>query len=96
LDGSYLYQDCGKDDKANPTELSCAKNSKGHPYISVGNFQPGSLVIFNGRDNLHRVSRVFGDIPRINVILTFENKSQKRSSAYTLEKFFGRKGLSNL
>jgi hypothetical protein len=53
--------------------------------------QPGSLVIFAGARNLHRVTPVMSSSkPRINAIMTFETKPLQKPNAYSLEKFFGR------
>lgn len=51
---------------------------------------PGSLVIFQGNLNLHRVTEVTGDIPRINCIMTYERKPNQKPNEYSLKKFFGR------
>lgn len=55
-----------------------------------GHVGAGSLVIFNGRQSLHRVSPVEGAIPRINAILVYEGAPGQRLGEYPLRKFFGR------
>ena len=50
---------------------------------------PGSLVIFAGSNNLHRVTPVQGDSSRINAIMTYERKENQKMNAYSLKKFFG-------
>jgi len=50
----------------------------------------GSLVIFNGRQSMHRVSPVAGLIPRINAIFVYESSPGQRLGRYSLHKFFGR------
>ena len=56
---------------------------------SVG---PGSLVIFAGSRNLHRVTPVASltNTWRINAIMTFETKPGQKPNSYSLQKFFGR------
>ncbi|CAB9529986.1 expressed unknown protein (Partial), partial [Seminavis robusta] len=51
---------------------------------------PGSLVFFAGARNLHRVTPVVSQKPRINAIMTFETQPNQRPNAYSLKKFFGR------
>jgi len=58
--------------------------------VRVDDVKPGSLILFNGRNSLHRVSPVIGSRARINAILTYEQSPGKRLSAYSLSKFFGR------
>ena len=56
---------------------------------------PGSLVIFRGSCNLHRVTPVSrNDYPRINAIMTYEYSPNQQTSDYTLQKFFGRKNTN--
>ena len=50
---------------------------------------PGSLVIFSGRESLHRVTPV-GEGTRMNAIFTFEKEAGARPNSYSLQKFFGR------
>lgn len=51
---------------------------------------PGSLIVFAGRNSLHRVSPVRGCRPRLNAIITFETEPGVTTNAYTLARFFGR------
>jgi len=52
---------------------------------------PGSLVIFSGSRNLHRVTPVNAtSTPRINAIMTYETQPNQKPNAYSLSKFFGR------
>lgn len=62
-----------------------------HPeVVEVAAAQPGDVVIFNGRLNMHRVTPVRGPNPRINAIFTFEKQPDAKGNAYMLQKFFGR------
>jgi hypothetical protein len=51
---------------------------------------PGSLVLFAGKHNLHRVTPIMSNVPRINAIVHFERTAGMKLSAYSLQKFFGR------
>lgn len=62
-----------------------------HPEVSKpAAVQPGDVVIFNGRLNMHRVTPVRGSSPRTNAIFTFEKQPGAKGNAYMLQKFFGR------
>ncbi|CAF3357216.1 unnamed protein product [Rotaria sp. Silwood1] len=53
--------------------------------------EAGSLVLFNGRAYVHRVTEVrLSKLPRINAILTYDCNPDHRLSDYVLKKFFGR------
>jgi len=60
---------------------------KGQVLTNVG---PGSLVIFEGRMSLHRVTPVKGSVARVNAIMTYESKPNSKPNSYSLKKFFGR------
>ncbi|CAF3388621.1 unnamed protein product [Rotaria sp. Silwood1] len=53
--------------------------------------EAGSLVLFNGRAYVHRVTEVrLSKLPRINAILSYDCNPDHRLSDYVLKKFFGR------
>ena len=58
--------------------------------VQVPGVSAGSLVFFNGRHSLHRVSPVVGSTPRINAILTYETQAGQKLNAYGAKTFFGR------
>jgi hypothetical protein len=58
--------------------------------VAVEGTGPGSLVVFAGRESLHRVSPVTAAPPRINAILTYEALPGQRPGPYSLARFFGR------
>lgn len=66
------------------------KGDERKSVVTVQGVQPGSLVMFAGRNSLHRVSTVTAGPDRINAILTYEERPDQRPGAYTLAKFFGR------
>jgi hypothetical protein len=54
---------------------------------------PGTLVLFRGRDSLHRVTQVAGDTTRILVVLAYNERSGVELSEEARMTFFGRTGL---
>ena len=55
-------------------------------------FSPGTLLIFGGRQTLHRVCRVHGDRPRLVPVLCFSESPGARNSPEVRELFWGRTG----
>ena len=54
---------------------------------------PGTLVLFRGRDSLHRVTQVVGDKTRVLSVLAYNEKPGVELSAEARLTFFGRTGL---
>jgi hypothetical protein len=54
------------------------------------NIEPGTLVLFRGRDSLHRVNQVVGDRKRILVVLAYNEIPNVRLPDETMMSFFGR------
>ncbi len=54
---------------------------------------PGTLAIFKGRHALHRVTPVEGDIPRMNMVLTYGTEPNMHLSELTQRLFYGRRVL---
>jgi hypothetical protein len=52
--------------------------------------EPGTLVLFRGRDSLHRVNQVVGDQTRILVVLAYNEIPNVRLPDETMKSFFGR------
>mmetsp|Transcript_17263 Transcript_17263/g.32684 ORF Transcript_17263/g.32684 Transcript_17263/m.32684 type:complete len:357 (-) Transcript_17263:2157-3227(-) len=55
--------------------------------------KPGTLVLFRGRDCLHRVTKVIGDKTRILVVLAYNEKPGVALSEEARRTFFGRTGM---
>jgi len=53
---------------------------------------PGTLVLFRGRDSLHRVTQVVGDRTRVLVVLAYNEKPGVELSEEARMTFFGRTG----
>jgi len=50
-------------------------------------FTPGTLLIFGGRQTLHRVTRIQGDKPRLVPVLCYAEEAGKQNS-HSVRKFF--------
>ena len=75
----------------NPETNDCVPE-QATELTAVDNASPGSLILFAGAHNMHRVTPVVGPNPRINAIVHFEQSAGRRVGAYSLRKFFGREG----
>lgn len=61
--------------------------------VEVFDADAGTLVLFQGRQSIHRVAPVKGDKTRLVAILTYDEKPDQRMNAYTQNKFYGRAEL---
>lgn len=55
-------------------------------------FLPGTLLIFGGRQTIHRLTRVQGSVPRLVPILCFSEKPGQVNSESVRKLFWGRTG----
>lgn len=55
-------------------------------------FTPGTLLIFGGRQTLHRVTRVSGSRPRLVPVLCYSEKPDQQNSETVRQLFWGRSG----
>ncbi len=53
-------------------------------------FEPGALVMFRGRDALHRVTPAEGDTTRLLVVFAFNDQPDVKLSESALQTFYGR------
>ena len=58
-------------------------------------FTPGTLLIFAGRETLHRVTRISGDRPRLVPVLTYGERPGLRNSEAVRKLFWGRTGTEH-
>ena len=58
--------------------------------VKQADLQPGTLVIFCGRNSMHRVTPVQGSKSRILAVLSYEQKPDVFLNEYTRMKFYGR------
>ena len=58
-------------------------------------FTAGTLLIFGGRQTLHRVTRVSGTRPRLVPVLTYAERPGLRNSESVRKLFWGRTGTEN-
>ncbi len=62
----------------------------GEVDVSTLDFAPGDLVLFRGRDALHRVTPTEGDVTRMLVVFAFNDKPGISISESALQTFYGR------
>ena len=62
----------------------------GQEPASTLDFNPGDLVLFRGRNALHRVTRVVGTTTRSLVIFAYNERPDASMSEAALQTFFGR------
>ncbi len=82
-------------DCATPTPVTTASTLSvldGELPVRQLKFEPGALVVFRGRDALHRVTPTEGDTTRILVVFAFNEQPGIRLSDSALETFYGRLG----
>lgn len=58
--------------------------------VKVLDFEPGALVMFRGRDAIHRVTPTLGDTTRMLVVFAFNDAAGVTLSESALETFYGR------
>ncbi len=62
----------------------------GHEHVNVLDFEPGDLVLFRGRDAIHRVTPTEGDTTRILVVFAYNDQPGVALSESALATFYGR------
>ncbi len=62
----------------------------GNEVVETLEFAPGDLVVFRGRDALHRVTPTVGDVTRMLVVFAFNDQAGVRLSESALGTFYGR------
>ncbi len=58
--------------------------------ISQLNFDPGDLVLFRGRNALHRVTPTEGSVTRVLAVFAYNDEPDIGLSTSALETFYGR------
>jgi hypothetical protein len=61
------------------------------PASTVLETAPGTLAIFKGRHALHRVTPVGGEVPRMNMVLTYGTEPNMHLTELTQKLFYGRR-----
>ena len=64
----------------------------GDEPVQTLHFEPGDLVLFRGRDALHRVTPTEGDTTRLLVVFDYNDRPGIALSESALETFYGRSG----
>ncbi len=62
----------------------------GHETVNTLHFEPGDLVLFRGRNAMHRVTPTEGDTTRILVVFAFNDEPGVALSDSALNTFYGR------
>ncbi len=60
------------------------------PLVRVEPMTPGTLMLFNGRNSLHKVSPIEGDVPRYVALLAYDTKPGTDSSDLLKRHRYGR------
>ncbi len=63
---------------------------RGREEVKTLDFEPGDLVLFRGRDALHRVTPTEGPVSRMLVVFAYNDAPGVRLSDTAMETFFGR------
>lgn len=88
--GHYQYiKDLRSKEEPNYAEVLKALTDK-HPRQSQAELTPGSLVLFRGKNTLHRVTQIIGDTPRITALLGFTKIQGSKSDDYLKNLRYGR------
>jgi len=58
--------------------------------VQTLDMRAGTLVLFQGRYSIHRVTRVEGDQDRLLAVLSYDERPDQRMPAYTQKTFYGR------
>ncbi len=91
--GSFDYVPGVRDAEAgDPAYNSVADVLDGRTPFQTLDFSPGDLVLFRGRDALHRVTPTEGDTTRLLAVLAFNDEPGVALSESALLTFYGRTG----
>ena len=64
----------------------------GKADVSTLEFEPGALVLFRGRNSMHRVTPTIGGTTRLLAVFAYNDQPGVKLSDSALETFFGRTG----
>ena len=64
----------------------------GRAPINTLDIAPGTLVLFRGRNSMHRVTPTIGDVTRMLVVLAYNNTPGVALSENARMTFYGRLG----
>ena len=77
-------------EKGDPNYKGVEAVLDGHAYVQTLNMQPGDLVLFRGRDSLHRVAPGEGFKTRMLSVLAYNKEPGIALSELARQTFFGR------
>ncbi|MBA6390565.1 2OG-Fe(II) oxygenase family protein [Colwellia sp. BRX10-3] len=89
--GEFQYvRDVRDADKGEMNFSGVEKVLKGHVTPNMLAIEPGALVLFRGRNAIHRVTPTMGDTTRMMVVLAYNNKPGVSLSASARKTFYGK------
>ncbi len=89
--GEYHYIKDLRDSNAGEMNFEGVKAAlEGRLEPTVLPIEPGTLVLFRGRNSLHRVTPTMGKIPRYLAVLAYNGKPGVRLSENARQTFYGR------
>ena len=65
---------------------------EGRSPVEKLHIDPGTLVLFRGRNSMHRVTPIVGDTQRILVVLAYNSEPNIALSETARQTFYGRLG----
>lgn len=89
--GEFQYvRDVRDADKGEMNFSGVEKVLAGHVTPNMLTIEPGALVLFRGRNAIHRVTPTMGDTTRMMVVLAYNNKPGISLSASARKTFYGK------
>ena len=89
--GEFQYvRDVRDADKGEMNFADAEKVLTGEIKPNMLTIEPGALVLFRGRNAIHRVTPTIGDITRMMVVLAYNNKPGVALSASARKTFYGK------
>jgi len=89
--GVFEYVPAVRDADAGDMAFARVKSVlEGDEPVQTLSFDPGSLVLFRGRNAMHRVTPTEGEVTRLLVVLAYNERAGVRLSDSALATFYGR------
>ena len=87
--GAYQYAPFIRSDTGEFDKVDAVLNGH-HEGVLELKQDPGALVLFQGRNTLHRVTPVGGAVPRLVAVFTYDPEPGKMLAEHTRRTFYGR------
>ena len=88
--GVFEYVPAVRTDDQDATFTNVTAALDGAAPVQTLDFEPGALVLFRGREALHRVTPTEGDITRMLVVFAYNDQPGVALSESALQTFYGR------